>query len=64
MVGRLPATQGFLDKTGGSAMKGKDCGCGGGGKKDPKMFGTMKKENSNMVKGKSAKVPDGKKAKN
>jgi hypothetical protein len=44
-------------------MKGKGCGCGGGAKTDPKMFGTMKKESSNMVKGKSAKVPDGKKAK-
>lgn len=44
-------------------MKGKDCGCGGGAKKDPKLFGTMKKETSNMAKGKSIKVPDGKKAK-
>lgn len=44
-------------------MKKHDCGCGGGGKKDPKMFGSPKKVTSNLVSGRSAKVPDGRKAK-
>jgi hypothetical protein len=43
-------------------MKGqcKDCG---GHQKTPKLFGSQRRETSNLVKGKSAKVPDGRKAK-
>lgn len=37
--------------------------CGGGAKKGDRMFGTPKQESSNIVKGKSAKVPNGRKAK-
>lgn len=43
-------------------MKGTCKGCGGH-QKTPKLFGTPKQESSNIVKGKSAKVPDGRKGK-